>query len=429
MLAYNLAMPTRRHVALLFLAALFVPLAPAVRAQSPLPVASPEPQGFSPERLERLHGKLASLVGEARYAGAVVLIARDGKIVDWWTTGQRDIAAGLPMEKDTIVRIYSMTKLVTSVAAMILVEEGRLRLDDPVSKYLPAFARMEVWKGGTAAHPQLAPASKPITIEQLLTHTSGLVYGFGQESIDEVYQKADPYGAATTDAFVATVSKLPLAFEPGDRFAYGFGVDVAGAVIEKVTGQGLDRFIAERIATPLGLADTAFSVPPPKRGRLAKIYSRGEGGKLVEAKPFAGVSPEPGHQFACGGACLFSTAGDYARLLQMLLGKGALDGQRILGRKTVELMLANHLTRTTRPTTEPGGANGFGIGGAVRVELGNASYPGSIGQFGWSGAATTSFSIDPREKTLAVLLTQHLPFNEDDLLGTFSTLVAVSLVD
>jgi CubicO group peptidase (beta-lactamase class C family) len=186
-----------------------------------LPTASPQSQGLAPERLERLHAFLTEEIDAKHYSGAVLLVARNGRVVDWRALGLRDCEAGLAMEKDTIVRIYSMSKIVTTVAAMLLVEDGRIRLDDPVEKYLPALAKMRVWTGGTEKKPVLVPAKRPITIKHLLTHTSGFIYGFGNEPIDKRYQKADPYASSSMDVFVAAMARLPLAFQPGDKFGYG----------------------------------------------------------------------------------------------------------------------------------------------------------------------------------------------------------------
>jgi CubicO group peptidase (beta-lactamase class C family) len=338
-----------------------VAIAIAMLEAQQLPTSSPQSQGLAPERLERLHAFLTEEIDAKHYSGAVLLVARNGRVVDWRAFGLRDCEAGLAMEKDTIVRIYSMSKIVTTVAAMLLVEDGRIRLDDPVEKYLPALAKMRVWTAGTEKKPVLVPAKRPITIKHLLTHTSGFIYGFGNEPIDKRYQKADPYASSSMDAFVAAMAKLPLAFQPGDKFGYGFGVDLAGAVVEKVTGQSLDRFVAARITGPLGMVDTGYSVPSGKHARLAKIYSRDKNGALKEADVVASVNVD-GAGFARGGAGMFSTVADFARFGQMLLNGGELDGTRVLARKSIELMMANQLVNLAQPTTEAGGGYGFGYG-------------------------------------------------------------------
>jgi CubicO group peptidase (beta-lactamase class C family) len=411
----------------LFSLACAIVIALATLIADQLPTSSPQSQGLSQERLEHLHAFLGGEIDAKRYSGAVLLVARNGRVVDWRAFGLRDREAGLAMEKDTIVRIYSMSKIITTVAAMTLVEDGRIRLDDPAEKYLPALTKMRVWSGGTEKKPTLVAAKRPITIRHLLTHTSGFIYGFGNAPIDKRYQKADPYAAPSMDAFVAKMAAMPLAFQPGEKFSYGFGIDLAGAIIEKVTGQPLDRYVAAKITGPLEMTDTGYSVPAAKRPRLAKIYSREKDGSLKEAAVVASVDVD-GTGFARGGAGMFSTIADYARFGQMLLNGGELDGTRVLARKTVELMLANQLVSLAQPTTETGGGYGFGYGGGVRITMGGESVPGSLGQFGWSGAATTYFNIDPKENTMVLLFMQHFPYNEDDVFSRVSAIFYSSLV-
>jgi CubicO group peptidase (beta-lactamase class C family) len=397
----------------------------------PLPLASPESEGFSPDRLERLHTMLESQVGEGKHAGLITLLARHGRIVDWQTYGLRDLDGKRPMEKDTIVRMYSMSKVVTSVAIMILHEEGLVKLDDPVGKFLPALEKMKVFAGGSAAKPKLVDARGQMTVKQLLTHTSGLIYGFGNQPIDEIYRNAKILESPSMDAFVAKLATLPLAFQPGERFSYGLSIDVLGAIVEKVSGMPFERFVEERISKPLGMADTGYDVPEAKRSRMARVYTVDKAKALtpVPEDQLAGVYPEPGRGFAAGGAGMFSTIGDYARFGQMLLNGGHLDGVRILGRKTVELMMANHLSHLPRQTTSFNESDGFGLGGRVRVDLAKGNQLGSVGEFGWSGAATTTVVIDPKEELLLLVVAQHFPFNQHDLFWKFSTLAYASLVD
>jgi CubicO group peptidase (beta-lactamase class C family) len=414
------------------LAALLLPLVLATAAQAqPLPVATPESQGFSSERLKRLHAMLESHVTDGKHAGVVSLLARNGRLVDWQVYGVRDRERSLPMEKDTIVRMYSMSKVITSVAVMILVEENRLKLTDPVGKFLPALEKMKVFAGGSAKKPKLVDARRQMRVKDLLTHTSGLIYGFGQEPIDEIYRAANILESSSMDAFVQKLATLPLAHQPGERYAYGLSTDVLGAIVEKVSGVKFEQFVEQRITAPLGMADTGYDVPEAKRARLAKIYTPDKEGRLTELPEdqMAGVFPEPGRGFAAGGAGMFSTIGDFARFGQMLLNGGELDGVRILGRKTVELMMANHLNHLARPTIGGDDAFGFGLGGRVRIDLAKGNAPGSPGQFGWSGAATTYFDIDPNEKTMILIVAQHFPYNQHDIFGQASTLIYASLVD
>jgi CubicO group peptidase (beta-lactamase class C family) len=393
-----------------------------------LPTASPESQGFAPDRLERLHGRLKSLVDEGKYSGMTLLLARHGRIVDWQTYGQRDLEQKLPFEKDTIVRIYSMSKILTSVAALILHEEGRLKLDDPVSKYLPALEKPKVMTGGTVKAPILVAAKSPITIKHLLTHTAGFLYGFGDAPIDKIYQQSDMFQASSMDEFVARAAKLPLAHQPGATFRYGINTDLLGAVVEKVAGQPFEVFVEQRITRPLGMVDTSFDVPAEKMSRLAKVYAKKDGA-FSPADPMASSFAEQGRGFAAGGSGMFSTAGDYARFAQMLLNGGELDGVRILGRKTVELMTANHLNHLPRITTEFSDSDGFGLGVYVRLDLAKSNALGSSGTFGWSGAASTNAVIDPQEKLVAIVMAQHFPFNEGDLFWHVNTLIYGALVN
>ncbi|HEX9188540.1 MAG TPA: serine hydrolase domain-containing protein, partial [Vicinamibacteria bacterium] len=265
-----------RSLLLALVASLALSAATAAKPPSapawPLPLATPESQGLSSERLERLHAGIQRFVDEGKHAGAISLVARNGRIVDWRTYGKRDLETSLPMEKDTICRIYSMSKIVTSVAVLALLEEARFRLDDPIGDYLPELSRMKVLTGGTAEKPLLADTKGPITIRHLLTHTSGLTYDFGDGTIDKIFREVKPFEAGSMGEFVERVSRLPLAHEPGERFTYGVSTDVLGALVEKVSGRSLAEFMEERIWRPLGMKDTGFGVPEAKRGRLAKVY-------------------------------------------------------------------------------------------------------------------------------------------------------------
>jgi CubicO group peptidase (beta-lactamase class C family) len=401
-------------------------------ADTPLPAASPESQGFATDRLERLHERMQEFVARDEHAGITMLLARNGRVVDWQAWGLRDREARLPMEKDTIVRIYSMSKIVTTVAVMQLHEEARLRLTDPVEKYLPSLAGRQVFVGGTARRPKLTPAKSSVTIRDLLTHTSGYIYPFmfGKGALDEIYKGAGVTDAATMDELIERLAKVPLAHQPGSAFRYGLGIDVAGAIVEKVSGQPLDVYVDEHIVKPLRMVDTGYEVPASKRGRLAKIYTDEKAGGLrpLDAKDVVMTSVDASRMH-WGGAGMFSTIGDYARFGQMLLNGGELDGVRVLGRKSVELMLANELTHTPKPTNQFSESDGFGYGGAVRLDLARGDRLGSVGQFGWTGAATTYFNMDPRERTLALVFTQHFPHDAHELFWTFSTMFYAALVD
>ncbi len=250
---------------------------PAAAPAPPLPLATPESQGMSSERLGRLHAEIDRFVSEGKYAGAVSLIARNGRVVDWQAWGKRDIEAGLPMEKDTICRIYSMSKIVTSVAALILLEEARFKLDDPVGDYLPELAHMKVLTGGTAEKPLLADAKTPITIKHLFTHTSGLTYDGDTSPVEKLNRDAKLPEATSLADFVRRVSLLPLAYEPGERFTYSVSIDVLGALVEKVSGRPFGEFLEERLFRPLGMKDTGFSVPRREAGTAGEDLREGRG--------------------------------------------------------------------------------------------------------------------------------------------------------
>lgn len=411
-------------------------LALALSALASLPLAAQLPStppgagGFDPHRLEVLHRTMRALVDEGKQAGIVWLIARDGKIVDFEATGHRDLEHKLPMQKDTICRVYSMSKLVTSVATLVLLEEGKVLLDDPVGDHLPELKTMRVMTGGTAETPQLVDTRRPVTIKHLLTHTSGLIYDFdGTDALHQLYQRADLWSGTSLKDFTAKVARLPLRHQPGEDWSYGINCDVLGALVERVSGQPFEAFLRDRIFGPLGMKDTSFDVPAGKRARLARTYRHDPAGKLVEAEPMLGTWPEAGRGLASGGAGLFSTAGDYARFAQMLLNGGELEGRRILGRKTVEFMTANHLTALPRPRHAYNPAMGFGLGVEVRMEQGQATCLGSVGQFGWYGAATTYCQIDPQERIVAIALAQHFPFNQHKLFERFANGCFQALTD
>jgi CubicO group peptidase (beta-lactamase class C family) len=393
----------------------------AAAAAQPLPLSTPEKEGFSAARLERLHRYFENLTSSGERPGAITLIVRNGRIVDWRTYGLRDVENRLPMEKDTIVHIYSMTKPVTSVAVMMLVEEGRLSLDDRVDKYIPELKELKVYKGGTVDRPVLEEPARPITVKHLLTHTSGLSYGWSNDNVSVLFRKADPLGAPSLKEFITRLAKVPLAFHPGERYEYSVAIDVLGYLVEVVSGEPFDQFVEKRITGPLKMTDTHFRLPESKRPRLAKIYSRREGKLVAERGLQTGGVPY-------GGMGLYSTIGDYARFAQMLVNGGELDGVRLLGRKTVDLMMMNHLAGLAKPTIGGDDSAGFGLGGAVRLDPARAGRPGSEGMFGWDGAASTYFRVDRKEKLALLLFLQWMPFDAPTL-NQFETLVYQALVD
>ena len=365
-------------------------------------------EGISIERLDRLHTFMRAATDERGYLGAVTLIARNGRIVDWQAYGSQDLARRIPMAKDSIFRIRSMTKPIASVAVLVLMEEGKLTLDDPVARYLPEFANAKVFAGGTADAPSLRAPKRPITIRHLLTHTAGFATGSGFAEPAKLLERAQVSASPDLATFARRLASVPLATDPGERFSYdGVGIETLSRLGEVVAGEAFDAFLQRRILAPLKMVDTGFSVPAAKRTRIAELSMVGPQGRLVQA---AAQQPgEPLNAYPSGAGGLYSTAGDYARFCQMLLNGGTLDGVTILGRKTVELMMMNHLTQLSPPVNEFSDAEGFGLGGYVVLDVARRGRPGSVGQFGWSGSMSTYFTIDPKEQLTAILMLQHLP--------------------
>lgn len=369
----------------------------------PLPSAAPEDIGLSSIRLDRLGKVLRGEIERGRLPGAVVLIARRGRLGYFECFGRRDAASGAPMTKDAIFRIYSMTKPITSVAAMMLWEEGRFLLSDPIGKYLPELSDLDVALE-RGAEIERVPAERPITVQDLLRHTSGLTYEFrGPGAVQKMYMSAKVFSRAQSSAEqVATLGKLPLLHQPGTRWEYSRSTDVVGRLIEVLSGMPLSAYFERHILAPLGMVDTAFHVPPRHHPRLAEAFAEdpdsGLGVRLLEVRD----APN----FESGGGGLVSTAGDYARFLQMLLNGGTLDGTRLLSRKTIELMTADHLGPITGAPDLLLPGHGFGLGFAVRLHAGIAQVPGSIGQYFWGGLAGTTFWVDPAEQLFALMLIQ-----------------------
>jgi CubicO group peptidase (beta-lactamase class C family) len=371
-------------------------------------LAKPETAGLSSVRLKRVTEAMKSSVDNGHAAGALGMIARRGKLVYLETNGMADTAAGTPVRPDTIFRIYSMSKPITSAALMMLYEEGKFTLKDPVSKYIPEFAGLQVLEEDPAGNRMVKPA-RPMTVQDLLRHTAGLTYGaFSKSAVDTMYGEVQPLRAAGLDDFITRMAKLPLRFHPGTRWHYSVAVDVQGKLIEVLSGQRFDRFLAERIFAPLGMNDTGFSVPAAKRARFAAMYSPRKEGKGLELAPpeMSRGYLDEGLKFFSGGGGLVSTAPDYLRFCQMMLNGGELDGVRLLGRKTVELMTADHLGDIPG---RDGLGYGFGLGVAVHQDRSRSGLNGSQGEYNWGGLAGTRFWIDPAEKMIGIYMIQVLP--------------------
>lgn len=427
----------KRHITVACIAAVCVGHTTLI-AQTPplLPVTIPSAQGFSAARLEHLGEFMRSVTESGTYLGAVTLISRNGKIVDWRAYGHRDLAKKMPMTKDAIFRIYSMTKTVASVAVLMLMEEGRLTLEDPVARYLPEFKSMHVFVGGTASAPKLRPATRPITIRHLLTHTSGFATsGIKGDEAVKIFNRVNLHQSPTLKAYAEYVARQPLSVDPGEKFNYdGVSLEVLSRLVEVVTEKPFDAFLQERILGPLGMADTGFSVSVEKRARIPDMTSTDADGRLILSPANTAISAgQMMNPYPSGAGGLYSTAADYARFCQMLLNGGSLDGVSILGRKTIELMMMNHLTQLDPPVTSFSNAEGFGLGGSVVLDVARRGRPGSVGQFGWSGAGSTYYTIDPEEKLIAMLLMQHLsqdlPKDPPKISVKFYNLVYQSLVN
>ena len=363
------------------------------------------------QKLERVGNFIRNEIATGKIPGAVILIQQHGQPVYFESFGVRDVESKHPMTADTIFRIYSMSKPITSVAAMMLVEDGKLRLDDPVSKYIPDFAdtKVGVEKTDEGGKPALVlePLNRPITIEDLLRHTSGLTYGFyGETAVRKLYPNSDIYDGDFDNAtFAQRIARLPLAEQPGTGWDYGHSTDVLGRIIEVILGQTLYQFEKQRLLDPLGMSETAFFVADAaQRPRIAEPMPDDR------FTPVAGIrdSTLP-RRWESGGAGMVGTIGDYARFAQMLLNGGTLDGKRYLKAETIDLMASDHIGPETKIAHEPfyfpGDTSGFGLGFAVRtVEPANTSWP--LGEYRWDGAAGTSFFVDPRDDMFAICMVQ-----------------------
>ncbi|MCC5887727.1 MAG: beta-lactamase family protein [Gammaproteobacteria bacterium] len=377
------------------------------------------------ERLQRLDAYIEEQIEAGQIVGAQVMLARNDLVVHNEVFGVRDLRDGTPVTHDTLWRIYSMTKPVTSVAVMMLHEEGHFGLDDPLADYLPEFAEMTVLRDG-----ERAAAKQPITIRQLLTHTAGFSYGFTNEGVDALYRQEQLFAAQDLAAFSRQLATLPLAFEPGTRWHYGVSTDVLGRLVEVVSGQPLDAFLTERLFEPLRMVDTFFEVPADKLDRFGTNHRLNPDSGEIEVVPdgsLAGVRwQEVG--LLSGGAGLVSTADDYMRFARMLRGGGSLDGVRILSPKTLSWMTRSHLPRDLAGEGVFGrsGAIGFGLGFAVIDDAaGWSGRVGTTGEYWWAGAAGTLFWIDPEYDVIAILMIQR--FQAEPLRETFRTLVNAAI--
>jgi len=383
-----------RLLAIASLAALCVQ--PVLAAVHDLPSAGAESEGMSAERLARLNSGMKELVDQGRLAGTVTMVSRHGKVVEFDAAGKRDIAANAPMQKDSIFRIYSMSKPITGVAMMMLFEEGKWQLNDPVAKYIPEFAKLKVYGTDANNNVVMKDPAHPVTMRELMSHSGGFTYGFfSNTAVDKLQLEADLFNPNNTlDEFIKRVAKLPLNAQPGSEWHYSISVDIQGYIVQKLSGMPFEEFLEKRIFKPLGMVDTAFYVPKEKLNRFAEFYSYDKDGKMQ----VVGVKEGLNHDFAAkpalssGGGGLVSTATDYMRFCQMLLNGGQLDGVRLLSPLTVELMHTNVLPASV-PILSPGA--GFGLDFAVYTDPVAAGGYFGKGTYFWGGAAGTWFWIDP----------------------------------
>ena len=418
------------------LAAVFMTAAvPLAQAPAVRPPAASTRAGFSAERLKRVDALLQRYVDEKRLAGAVALVLRDGQPVYEHAVGWSDKEAGRKMSMDTIFRIASQTKALTSTAVLQLVEEGRLGLADPVSRFVPGFANTTVAVPGPNGTSSIVPARRPITIQDLLTHTAGISYGT-EPRVAAAYEAKGLgpaagrgwYFADKDDGVCPSIERLatvPFLSQPGEAWVYGYNTDVLGCVVERITGQSLESVIKNRITGPLGLTETQFFLPPAQRARLAAVYGSGPDGTIVRAPEGAsgqGHYVEGPRRSFSGGAGLLSTARDYARFLETMRLGGAIDGVRILSPRAVQLMTTNQVGTLHSAT-----GLGFGLGFETTDRYG-ANGMDSVGSFGWAGAYGTMYRVDPEARLVMVLMIQLMP-NATDIRTAFPTAVYQALVE
>ncbi|MER6560496.1 serine hydrolase domain-containing protein [Streptomyces sp. NPDC001027] len=400
----------------------------------------PSEAGLDPQALDRLDRHVARRVETGSLPGFLLAVSRGGRVAHLTAYGRRDVAAGLPVEHDTLYRIYSMTKPVTSVAALILMEEGRLGLDDPVADHLPAFAGLRVYEAGSGADLTTRPLERPLLVKHLMTHTAGLTFAFYHcHPVDALYREAGLESAVLPGSDLAgtveAYARLPLQFEPGAQWNYSVATNVLGRIIEVVSGRPLDEFLAERIFRPLGMPDAGFQVSDEQAGRLAELYGDAEGGGI---EPILGLPLFGRPRFLSGSGGMVATAYDIHRFTEMLRRRGELDGVRLLRPQTVDLMTANHLPGGvdlrafgSRPAhDEPGNDGvGFGLGVSVVVDPRRTQAPSGLGTYGWSGVATTTFWVDPAHDVSVQFLTQLRPRRSLKLYPDLKRLVHEAIKD
>jgi CubicO group peptidase (beta-lactamase class C family) len=417
-----------RCARVVFVASLLTAFASTSALAAELAAASPEKVGMSAARLKRLDDAIHAYVDRGRTPGVVTLIARHGKIVHTDAYGVADVASGRKIRQDDIFRMYSMTKPITSVALLMLYEEGKFQLTDALAQHLPAFNDVKVFAGMTPqGEMRLDSLKRPITIQDVFRHTAGFTYGlFGDSPVDKAYQKEDVFGGDLAN-LMQKLTTLPLMYQPGESWVYSVSHDVQAGLVEHFSGMKFDEYVRQKIFVPLGMKDAVFAIPTDKAARMPSLYAPGPEGKLAPAE---GALAEEYGKVAFGGYSISSTAADYVRFAQMLLNKGELDGVRLLSPKTVELMTVNHTPERALAAQGPialSPGTGYGLGVSVLMDPALRGNIGSAGEFGWSGAASTHFLVDPKEDLIAIYLTQ-LMGGDMALRAEFATLVYQSIV-
>jgi CubicO group peptidase (beta-lactamase class C family) len=401
--------------------------------------ATPEDVGLSSQRLARINAWAQRLVDDGKLAGMITGVSRRGRLVHLNTCGLADRERETRMAPDTIFRFYSMTKPLTSTAIMMLYEEGHFQLDDPIAGFLPCFKDMRVFIGGMRGKLETVPAERDITFRDLLSHTSGLTYGFMEATPVDAQYRERGVDFQTSDKTLAEVVEIaagiPLLAQPGAEWNYSIATDVLGHLVAVISGQPFDQFLRERVTAPLGMVDTAFHVPTDKIGRFAANYTRGADGKpALFDDPVNSRFSKP-RNICSGGGGLVSTATDYLRFCHMMLNKGALDGVRLLGRKTVELMTSNHLRGDMAAMGQPRFSEssyhgiGFGLGFSVMLDPAKAQILGTPGEYAWGGAASTAFWVDPAEEMVVIMLTQLMPSSTYPIRRELRVLTYQAVVD
>jgi CubicO group peptidase (beta-lactamase class C family) len=409
---------------------------PAARHTIDMTVVKPETVGFSSERLERLHALMQQTVDTKELAGIVTILARHGKVVDYRAYGQRDMASGAAMTKDTIFRDYSMTKPVTGVAMMMLYEQGKWLPSDPIAKYSPEFANLKVFKGQDADGKMILvdPDHAP-TIAELMSHTAGFTYGFfGDTPVDHMYRDAKILASKNLQEFIEKLAAIPLTYQPGKGWTYSVSMDVEGYIVEKLSGQSLPDFMQDHIYSPLGMRDAGFYVPAEKRSRFATLYvANKQDGLDLDPNSATGYAAQP--TMPSGGGGMVSTAEDYYRFAQMLADGGELNGKRILAPATVKLMTSNHLPPSLLTGEYGIGAQqmragfGYGYNCAVEFDPQTANLPDGKGTFLWDGAAGTWFWVDPTNDVVFVGMIQRMRGGNPNVQYLSRALVYQALVD